>query len=487
MVNGDENHLEPAISYGRESYDRYNDEHTVDAQLAGNRDAAPHLGLRIVTERRDDDISAHDGTHRPGYQQVVDDIRGGVARVVLVLHTSRLWRDRVERSKDINLFGTYGVRIVARRGPHLDLSTAAGRGLAGLMGEFDTMESETKGERVRDELALRAAAGRSIGPVAYGWRRENVFDDRGRRVDFNDVEHPEQADVVRWIVDQLLAGKSIKWVVASLNDRGIVAPGGGLWLPSGVRKVALRPANIARKVYKSADIGRAVWPAIVDEDKHHRVVALLNDPVRLTSRSGARQHALTYNADVGRCGVCEGPLAVHTVKTGRRRTAHVLYACQKGCVGRNQEKVDLMVEGMVIGVLARPDWRRRFDRKDTRAVAARTRAEALRARLLQATDDYDEDRITHEQFLRQTTRLRDRIAEQEEIARRAQPGVGPELAEGLTDGPVEDRVRRWRALSAGQKQRLLAALRVQVRILPVRRKGAGFDPTSVLIVELDDA
>ena len=102
-----------------------------------------------MAERSDNDISATKGARRPGYAALLEDVRTARVDRVVVFHTSRLWRNRRERAEGIELFAKHRVSIVAAKGPSFDLSTGYGRGLAGLLGEFDTMESEVKGERVQ--------------------------------------------------------------------------------------------------------------------------------------------------------------------------------------------------------------------------------------------------------------------------------------------------------------------------------------------------
>src|SRR5690606_27659751 len=83
----------------------------------------------------DNDISAHDGSHRPGYQALITAVSApnptGAQRRIIVRHTDRLWRNRVERAHGIELLGKLGVRILPVRGPELDLTSASGRMLAG--------------------------------------------------------------------------------------------------------------------------------------------------------------------------------------------------------------------------------------------------------------------------------------------------------------------------------------------------------------------
>ncbi len=468
MVSDD---LEPALSYARISEDPLGMERGVTGQLADNRDAAPRYALRIVAEFHDDDISALRGAPRPGYNALIAALKGGQAKVVVVFQTSRLWRNRSERAEAIGLFGQLGVRIVATKGPHLDFSTAYGRGMAGLLGEFDTMESEVKSERVTGEARRRALEGKANGMVSFGWRREYDQDARGRVRGFRDVVDEHQAAIVREIVDLLLAGKSLKAVTAILNERGEPAPGGKTWIYSGVRKIALRPANIGLRTYRGEVIGPAAWAAIVDEGTHAQVCALLGDAARVTSRSGARRHMLTFNADIAVCGVCADELRVG--KVGR----HVLYQCLKGCVGRNQAKVDDLVSLTLIERFSRPDAAALFARDDSTARQARAEVDELRARLATAADSFADGELTREQLSRINARLLPRIEKADADARRTVPGVGSELIAEL----IADPEKTWDGLNdVSQRHAILAAVGIFIRILPTRR-GPGFDMRSVEI------
>lgn len=139
---------------------------------------------------------------------------------------------------------------MAAKGPSLDLSTAYGRGLAGLLGEFDTMESEVKSERVQRAAKQRADEGRRNGALPFGWRVE----------DGQDVTDEAEAVIVNEIVDRLLAGESQKAIVADLNARSVPSPQGKVWRPSSVRKVALRDSNAARRVHHGRSSARRRGP-----------------------------------------------------------------------------------------------------------------------------------------------------------------------------------------------------------------------------------
>jgi DNA invertase Pin-like site-specific DNA recombinase len=81
------------------------------------------------------------------------------------------WPNRRERAEGIETLARNGVKIIATAGQDLDLSTSAGRVVAGVLGELDTHEVEQMSERIRDEQAQRAKAGlsRAACTTAEDW------------------------------------------------------------------------------------------------------------------------------------------------------------------------------------------------------------------------------------------------------------------------------------------------------------------------------
>src|SRR3954464_11079894 len=131
-----------AAIYARISEDDTGDEAGVKRQLVDARHLAASRGWSIVAERYDNNVSALNGARRPGYDDLLSMVAANKVDRLVVFHTSRLWRNRRERAEGIETLQRARVSVAAVRGPELDLSTAYGRGMAGLLGEFDTMESE---------------------------------------------------------------------------------------------------------------------------------------------------------------------------------------------------------------------------------------------------------------------------------------------------------------------------------------------------------
>jgi site-specific DNA recombinase len=484
--------------YGRISEDDVGVERNVQRQLRACRIKSERHGGRLAGEEYDNDISALKGAPRPGFERLMAALTApnperGKRRIV-VQHTSRLWRNRTERAMGIDALGPLGIIILQIDGPELDLGTAQGRMLAGMLGEVDTGESETKAERIRAAVVERAQEGRANGAVQYGWSRVYQYDVRGKVVGFEDTVDEAEAAIVREIVGRLLSGDSLNGITEDLNRRGVPAPNAGhrrkqraayqsddgaVWGKSSVRKIALRPANIGLRVFHRGrddeELLPAAWPAIVEFADHDRVSTLLTDPSRGTIRPANRRHLLTLG--IGECGLCGGRLRTAPKGNGKYGRK-ILYVCEASHVARNLDSVNEYVSKVMIGLLEREESLTLLEGTSSLATAAMKRAAEHRARLDQAARDYADGLIESGQLRTITSRLKPQIEEAE--AQSARHRTNPYAA--FAASMIGDKAReRWEALTVLQQRSLLQAFGVRV-IIDRTRQGRGFDPTSVRII-----
>lgn len=444
-------------------------------QMERCRQLADERGWTVVAELADNDISALKGDYRPGYAEVLRLVRLRQIDHVVVWQSSRLLRNRSERAEAIELFGRQRVGIVAVKGISFDLATAYGRGQAGLLGEFDTMESEVKQERVAAAAAERAQRGRPSGTLGYGWTQDGTGKDATWTVD------TRQAAIVREIIDRLLAGESLHGITADLNRRGEPAPKhAARWGKTSVKKLALRESNIAVRVHHRGRPTEAryvgCWPAIVDRDKHDRVRALLTDPSRRTNsgvigqeqgiaRPGARRHLLSWG--VGECGVCGTHLRVSS-KKGRYGQPTVLYVCEDGCVGRNEAHVDYLVRAVVIDRMSRPDALQALLGDDDEAGRWHEKADAIRARLDDAADSFALGEITRAQLVRITARLEPDLRDALDQAKTASALLDVDAFRPLVGPRAEE---AWDGMSVAQRRAVLEALGMRVLVDRTSHRG----------------
>lgn len=451
----------------------------VKDQLDTARGFAGDRGYEVVGEFSDNDISAFRGKARPDYQRVLDLARRHQIDRVIVFHLTRLTRNRRERAEFIDDFHEHRVNVSEAKGSDYDLSTTSGRAMVDMQGVWATWESEIKSERVTAAAERRARDGRPSGALGYGWEKT------GTGASATYAEHPHEAEVVREIVDRLLAGESLRAITDSLNERGEPAPKTPTWGKTSVKKVALRESNVAVRVHHRGQPDETRyeggWPALVDPAKHARVVALLTRPERrvneTTSRPGARKHLLTWG--VGECGICGGRLRVAAKGNQKWGSKADLYICEaQGCTGRNEVRVDELVQEVVIARLSRPDALDWMLGDDEEARRQDERARALRQRLDEAADSFADGAITKAQLERITARTRPDLEDAE--AKRSAAVVSLDL-EVLRDlaGPMAR--EKWEAMHVTQRRAVVETLGMRVIIDRVKRRGPGFDPESVRI------
>ena len=469
--------VERVALYARISQDPSGKAVGVADQLEHARTFASARGYEIIAEHSDNDISAFRGAKRPAYQKVLKLAADRKIDRVIVYHLTRMTRNRRERAEFIDAFHACKVNVSEAQGGDYDLSTAAGRTWVDIQGALATWESEIKSERITAAAARRARSGRPSGDLGYGWLKQGT----GAAATW--IEHPHEAEVVREIVDRLLAGEALRGITEGLNRRGEPAPKASTWGKTSVKKLAIRDSNVAQRVHHRGESDEerfdGCWPPIVDRAKHDKVRALLAESGRRSNgiaRPGARRHLLSWG--IGECGVCGAKLRAVTKRAKHGRPL-ALYVCDdKGCVGRSEPSVDEVVKELVIGRLSMPDALEWLLGDDEEARRWAERVEELHRRLGEAADAFAEGAITAEQLRRITARLQPDIDEAEQ--RRAESVVSLDFdALRPLAGPAAR--ERWDEMTVSQRRAVVAALGVRV-IIDRTRPGPGFDPESVRLV-----
>lgn len=472
-----------AAKYLRISDDRNTDEAGVTRQgeltgkliaergyvLAGARGPGCEAGTFT-----DNDLSATQGRHRPGYAALMAAAQRGEFSVIVVYHLSRLWRNRIERAQGIEVLRQAGVSVVCARGPSLDLTTAYGRGLTSMLGEFDTMEAEIKGERTRDAQAQAAQAGLHLGgPRPFGWsivpdpRRDGQ--PNAHRPVLPVVNEPE-AQALRGVAAALLSGRSLASQVRELSERGLSTTWGRPWSAASLRNALRRERNYGTVAFGETRYHGA-WPAIMDEATVRKVSALLDDPGRRTNTRGNRVRSLLTG--IATCGVPDperpGGLCGEKVKTGTREASgggrRRIYKCPREHLFRSLEAVDYVAVWEVIGRLEDMTPAERtamLAGDDPGAAPLAASAADLRRRLALLVDMELDGTIDRAEHKRRAATLRGQLTAAER--KMAATSHAPVLAEFMSGADIFE---AWKALPLDRKRAILTEL-IFVRILPAR-------------------
>ncbi len=201
-----------AAVYARYSTDLQS-ERSIEDQIALCQGCAKREGLQITTTYQDAAQSGASVLGRDGLLDLLDAARQGRFEIVIVEVLDRLTRDMEDLAGLHKRLSFLDIEILA---VHEGVASTVLVGLRGLVGQLYREDNILK---IRRGMTGRASKGRSPGGLACGY--EAVPGEVGvRRI----VEG--EADVVRRIFCEYLAGKSPRDIAHGLNVGGIAPPRG---------------------------------------------------------------------------------------------------------------------------------------------------------------------------------------------------------------------------------------------------------------------
>lgn len=324
--------------------------------------------------------SRHARRPRPNYEQLIEHIRAGDCQILSMWESSRGSRDLGDWVALLDLCRKQGtlIRIIEHRRTYdirvrRDWRTLAEDGID------SADESEKTSERTKRGKRKAARQGRPTSRLAYGFRR--IYDERGQFVE--QVEHPDQAPIVREIIESFADGKTCGEITRALNERHIPVPQRPCpddcaadhrhfrdmtWTGMQVRQIALRAAYAGKRVHGGEVVGDGVWEPLVDPEVWQKVYDLLTDPRRGHHRGTRLTHWLT-GAVV--CGLCSGLFASahQRLRSGRPRPIYECRQCHR--VSASAVQLEAFLEPLIDSRLHLPDTKNLFvPRTDDKAVQA---------------------------------------------------------------------------------------------------------------------
>lgn len=504
-----------AVIYCRISDDRDNNREGVDRQTRILTAKAEAEGHRVVAVLVDNNKKTHRaGTKREAYVKLKTMIIEGSFDRLYVQDVDRLGRNDLEHAElRTMLEDAETIMVTDSNGATMNPNDPGGMMMFQMKQMLSKHDNAHKAKKIRDAAYDRAERGRTNGYLGYGWRRVGAH---------QYVIDPEQADIVREAVRRLLAGDSIRAIRMDFNARGVPSPAyvrkvGAVrnrairleqdpdeaeatldpadfrWVQSSVQALVTRSANIGVREYrrwlrtgKPSDLVvtfAGTWPALIDKVDHDRVVDILSNPERRSvgPRPGRRKHVLT-SGQLGRCGVCEGPLSA----SRRGQVDRYYLLCAKNhCVSRREDHVEEKVETFIVEMLSRPNAMDFLaaNTDEGRASDVDQELKRLRAKqgeLLEMLTDGDLDKA---QYRHGMTRLEPKIKELEreydQLLAQADAEVFLDLV-GLDEAALTE---AWRRKPVTGKRAVLASIGAVVRIYPTTKRGRGFDPDAVTITQ----
>ena len=454
-----------AAIYCRISRDKAGAGLGVERQEEDCRALAERLGWNVSDVYVDNDISASSGKRRPSYQRMLADIERGRVPAVIAWHADRLHRRPIELEHFIDLCDRHSVEIRTVQAGEMDLSTASGKMIARMLGAAARHEVEHKSERIRRARVQMAKQGKfGGGRRCYGWESDGM------------TPRESEVEVLRYVTDQIIAGVSLRQVVADLNKRKIATANATKpWDSTTLRVMLQAPRNAGLAAHHGEIMGEAQWPAIIDREKWHAMQAIFDDPTRRTNGAGIAPRWL--GSGIYLCGVCaSNDVRVNHTSDGRRR-----YRCRnrakgdpKAHVGRDQQVLDEYVVATLLGRLAQPDAADLFAVQSESVVDVgelNLESVMLRERLDGLATMFTRGTIAAAQLEAGTADIR-----------RRQDEINAALAVAAESNPIaaladaDDIAERWATLSLGIQREILKSV-LTVTILPTtpgRKKDGGY-------------
>ena len=446
--------------YCRISKDHSGQKEGIERQKKDCAEFAEQHGLQVAETYQDNDISAFSGAHRPGYEQMLQDIKAGRIKGVICWHLDRLYRRSIDLEGLVDLVEETGVEVRSVKAGDLDLNTATGRMMARMVATIANYEVDHAIERQVASHESRAADGKYRGGyITYGYEKG---DTPGT---LKVVEH--EAKIIQEAVRDVLAGKTLLSIVRHLNRRGVPTKNNTRWRSSTVRKALLNPDIAALATYRGEIVGKAQWEPIIEEDDWYAARSILTDPARRTQQGTERRW---QGSGVYECGKCGG-------KMFQRSGAYLCFSCWG--VSRHRDRVDALIDELVVTYLSQPENQLHIAGKaegsgeDVAGLLEERRI--LVARKDSLGEMFASGLIDRSQLVTGTREVGRRIEDLDgriSAARQESPVLGLVLG-------GDDLRERWGAMSADMRAGIIDSL-VRVTILPAK-SGPGFDPSLIRI------
>lgn len=359
----------PGASYARISdHDGAGPGVGVADQHRRNKKRADEDDIDIMFTFTDDDRSAFKkDVVRDDYLDLLDHIRDGRIRYVLVTHADRLHRQPSEAEAFIALAQIHNTVVITASGLRYLLNTADGRKAFRNAATDAAHESDHRSEREAISHERRALAGEYRGGIhrPFGWgtrtgvirRTRDKKTGKPRDVEILDMtqHNPSEATEVRRWADELLAGTKMNQLLRTMTLPTIT---GGPWSSRAVKQIVTAPRASGHSIYRGEIVKWNAWPEIIPEDTRQALITMFADPSRRTSPGNTPRW---FGSKIYLCGICE---ANPEITDRSRYTMHVAgvriegvptYRCQNSHCSRRTDWVDLYVEKVIVARLAQDD------------------------------------------------------------------------------------------------------------------------------------
>jgi site-specific DNA recombinase len=322
--------VERVALYLRVSSEEQREKETIEIQREFLEPYCELYGFDVVKTYADDGISGTIPLHeRPEGRELLEDAKEGKFQTVLVYRLDRLGRSLLVVVDAHDRLESLGVSLRSAT-ESIETATPSGRLIFQMLASFAEYERAAIRERTRAGLHRAYRGGRHMGVVPYGYRA----DEHGHLQIV-----PEEAAVVRRLIEAVADGSTLYAEAKRLSDLGYPAPGwrygSGKRRPGSKFWTVQTISNIVRqraysgthevRINGGADIVEQEVPAIVDATLQERAQTTLTENKRYPNRTNARRYLLR---GLVTCAVCGSACGGHP--TTRKGKKYYYYTCRAG-------------------------------------------------------------------------------------------------------------------------------------------------------------
>ena len=182
---------------------------------------------QIFKVYQDAGISAKDMEHRPGFQQMMDDMRKGKINYIVAYKLDRVTRSVRDLEQLIEELEKYNCYLICER-DDVNTSTANGRFFVRMLTVLSQLEIEVVSERTKFGMSGAIKAGHLPGTCPLGYFRDS---DKVVKLD------PNTKGIVRRIFNMYLEGKSYYQISCILDEEKVLYPEHNKWTEAAVRTI----------------------------------------------------------------------------------------------------------------------------------------------------------------------------------------------------------------------------------------------------------
>ena len=280
------------------------------------------------------DISGKATTNRPGYQALLERLRGGDVRYVVAYDLSRITRTMSDQADFFDSLTEEGVLFLeASTGRVVDVKNEDEELSANVIGSVNQHARKKTARRVRDSFATKVARGDMVGPLPVGYVRRRDYDERSGKVVRTWVEpDPETAPLVRHIFAEYATGSfSLKTLAVSLNAEGL-RPMRSPQFDNNRKRAELFTADVLKDILsnrrymgrvprKDGEEFQANFEALIDSETWAMCERVRFKHRSFRSAKAAKRPSRYLLSGVLRCGRCGSTMSGQTWKSDRTHPA----------------------------------------------------------------------------------------------------------------------------------------------------------------------